>query len=211
MHLPAAFREDRTPVLHDAIRAIGLANLVTVGPDGPVATPVPLLLDERDGPRGTLIGHLARANPQWRTAAAGVPALAVFMGPEAYVSPSWYATKRETGKVVPTWNYVAVHAYGPLEVFEDRDSLLAVVTALTDRYEAGRAEPWAVADAPADFVDALLAGIVGVRLRIDRLEGKWKLSQNRPAADVDGVIDGLSGGGEGERRVAAAMRARRPD
>ncbi|MGQ9369509.1 FMN-binding negative transcriptional regulator [Azospirillum sp. ST 5-10] len=208
MYAPAPFREDRTPVLHDAIRRSGLATLVTVGAEGPEATPVPMLLDPGAGPYGTLTGHLARANPQWRTAAPGVPALALFAGPDAYVSPSWYATKAETGKVVPTWNYVAVEARGPIAFFDDAESLLALVGALTDRHEAGRAEPWSVADAPDGFVAALLKGIVGFRLTVERLEGKWKMSQNRPAADVAGVIRGLADGDEGERRVAEIMGGR---
>ncbi len=157
------------------------------------------------GPR--LIGHLARANPQWRDLADGVAALAIFHGPHAYVSPSWYATKQETGKVVPTWNYVAVHAYGRLKVFDDPDRLYEVVGRLTEVHEADRAEPWSVTDAPAGFIRSQLKGIVGLELGVERLEGKWKLSQNRPVADREGVIAGLGQRpAESERQVADLMR-----
>lgn len=207
MHCPAHFREDRTPILHDLIRQSGLANLVTFGPDGLVATPIPMLLDPDAGPYGTLSGHMARVNPQWRSVSAETPALAIFMGPDAYVSPSLYPSKRETGKVVPTWNYAVVHAYGPVETFDDPDRLLDLVTALTERHEAGRSDPWAVSDAPPDFIQAHLKGIVGFRMPIARLEGKWKMSQNRTLADRDGVAQGLSRGDGTERAVAAVVEA----
>jgi transcriptional regulator len=129
-----------------------------------------------------LYGHLSRANPQWKLPPLG-EAMATFMGPDAYVTPSWYATKRETQKVVPTWNYIAVHAYGPVEFFEDADRLLEVVTRLTNLHEQSRAKPWAVSDAPETFIKAQLRGIVGMRLPISRIEGKWKMSQNRSAED----------------------------
>ena len=203
MYIPPAFAETRLPVLHDAVRGAGLANLVTMGSGGLFATPLPFLLDAEAGPNGTLLGHLARANPQWRSFDPAIPALAIFTGPDSYVTPSWYETKRETGKVVPTWNYVTVHAYGTLEVFEDAGGLLDAVTRLTERHEGARAAPWAVADAPPDFVRSQLKGIVGIRLAITRLEGKWKVSQNRPAADRTGVADGLRG--EGRPDVAALV------
>ena len=206
MYRPSAFAEDRVPLLHDAIRRAPLANLVTVGPDGPEATPLPLLLDPDPAPYGTLVGHLSRANPQWRNLAPGAPALAIVMGPAAYVSPAWYPSKAEGGRVVPTWNYVTVHAHGQLALVEDPEAILAIVAALTDRHEAGRPEPWSVGDAPADFIRAQLKGIVGVRLTVTRLEGKWKMSQNRPAADRGGVIRGLlREGGAAEAEVARVM------
>ncbi|WP_207458317.1 FMN-binding negative transcriptional regulator [Azospirillum sp. SYSU D00513] len=205
MYVPPAFREDRLPVLHDAIRQSRLAHLVTLGGDGLEASHVPVMLDPDQGAYGTLLGHLARGNPQWRRAAPETLALAIVMGPDAYVSPSWYETKRETGKVVPTWNYVTVHAHGSLEFFDDPAELLAVVSALTDRHEAGRPDPWAVSDAPEEFIAAQLKGIVGFRLPIARIEGKWKMSQNRNAADRTGVIVGLGGEGEAERAVAALV------
>ena len=191
MYLPKAFEEDRLPVLHDAIRSSGLATLVTVTAAGPVASHVPMLLDAGAGERGTLLAHVARANGQWRDTLPGSKALAIFTGPDAYVSPSWYATKRETGKVVPTWNYVAIHAYGEPTFFDDAERLRALVARLTERHEAGRPAPWSIADAPADYIAGMLRAIVGVALPIERLEGKWKLSQNRPEADRVGVIAGL--------------------
>ncbi|OWJ64656.1 FMN-binding negative transcriptional regulator [Inquilinus limosus] len=203
MYVPPAFREDRIEILHDAIRQAGLATLVSLGADGLVASHVPMLLDAEAGPNGTLYGHLAKANPHAAGGVAGTEALAIFQGPDAYITPSWYETKRQTGKVVPTWNYVAIHASGPLEMFDDADRLLDLVTRLTVRHEGGRAAPWAVSDAPPDFVRAHLKGIVGFALPIARLEGKWKMSQNRPAADRAGVAEGL--GAEGRDDVAALV------
>ncbi|HEX7127722.1 MAG TPA: FMN-binding negative transcriptional regulator [Thermodesulfobacteriota bacterium] len=206
MYVPEAFKEERVPVLHEAIRRAGLATLVSAGEGGLVATHLPLLLDPEPAPLGTLVGHVARANGHWRDLAAAPDALAVFLGPEGYVSPSWYPTKRETGKVVPTWNYVAVHAYGRVEVFDDPDRLLAVVTRLTDVHESYRADPWRVSDAPEDYVRAMLKGIVGVSLRIERIEGKWKMSQNRPQADREAVRAAFAADDRpGARAVAEVM------
>jgi transcriptional regulator len=214
MYNPAQFREDRLPVLREAIRQSGLATLVTYGPDGLIATHAPMRLTEGPGAYGTLVGHVSRANPQWRQTAPEIDALAIFLGPDAYVSPSWYATKQQTGKVVPTWNYVAIHAYGRAEFFDDPDQLLEVVSGLTDAHEArlaGQAEPWAVSDAPADFVRAQLKGIVGFRLPITRLEGKWKMSQNRPEQDRTGVVAGLSAQGSPGTEVARLVAATLPE
>ncbi|MBI1206721.1 MAG: FMN-binding negative transcriptional regulator [Azospirillum sp.] len=191
MYRPEAFREDRVVVLHEAIRQAPFATLVTLGPEGPEAGHLPLLLEPEPAPFGTLVGHLARANPQWSRAVPGGVGLAIFQGPNAYVSPSWYPTKRETGRVVPTWNYVAVQAQGPVAFFEDSAALIDLVDRLTRAHEADRPEPWAVADAPADYIRAMVRGIIGVRLTISRLEGSWKLSQNRQPADRVGVIEGL--------------------
>jgi transcriptional regulator len=196
MYLPPHFREDDVGQLHAAIAQTGLATLVTTGPEGLIASHVPMLLAAEPAPLGRLVGHVARANPQWQAFDAEAQALAIFLGPDAYVSPSLYATKRETGKVVPTWNYVAVHAYGQLRFVHDPDRLLDLVTGLTVRHESGRAEPWAVGDAPPDFVRAHLKGIVGFELAIERLEGKWKMSQNRPAEDVPGIVAGLAAEGQ---------------
>ena len=193
MYVPPLFKEDRVDVLHDTMRGAGLATLITNTADGLIASHVPMLLDPEPAPYGTLIGHLARPNPQARGAIG--EALVIFQGPEAYITPSWYATKRENGKVVPTWNYVTIHAYGSVEFFHDRERLRDVVTRLTERQETPRAEPWAVTDAPADFVDMMLKGIVGFALPITRLEGKWKMSQNRPAEDRAGVVEGLEADG----------------
>jgi transcriptional regulator len=189
MYVPAHFAEDRIPLLHDAIRASGLATLVTLTEDGLIASHIPLLLDAEPAPYGTLTGHIARPNPQ-RKPPIG-QALAMFLGPEGYITPSYYATKRENGKVVPTWNYTAIHAYGTLRFIDDRTHLLEIVTRLTNRHEAARAAPWAVSDAPGDFVQGMLNGIIGFELTITRLQGKRKLSQNRPEPDRTGVIDGL--------------------
>lgn len=197
MYIPAAFNEDRTEILHGAIRAGGLATLVTMTADGMIASHLPLLLDPDPAPYGTLVGHLARANPQVRTTDAAVQAMVVFHGVDGYISPSLYATKPLTEKVVPTWNYVAIHAYGTIGFFDDPDRLLDVVTRLTQQYETPRALPWAVTDAPADFVQTLLRAIVGVSIPIARLEGKYKMSQNRPPADHAGIVTGLEADGMG--------------
>lgn len=206
MYLQAAFRQDDLAAMHAAMRATNLMTLVTQGAGGLQASHVPVLLDDTKGTHGTLTGHLSRANEQWRQTDTGLPALAMFQGPDAYVSPGWYATKREHGKVVPTWNYVAIHAHGPIRFLDDRETLRGIVTALTNRHEAGRAEPWAVTDAPEDYVDAMLNGIVGFELAIERLEGKWKMSQNRSEADRRGVVDGLQAAASpGESAVASIM------
>ncbi len=191
MYQPPHFRETRLDVLHDLIRSEPLGLLVTNGPDGPIANPLPFLLDA-DTPNGTLRAHCARANPVWREIQANpdLPVLVVFQGPQAYVTPSWYATKQETGKVVPTWNYVIVQARGRAAVFEDADWLSTQIRDLTERHEAAREEPWAVDDAPPEFVAAQVRGIVGIRIEIIALEGKWKVSQNRPAEDRARVATG---------------------
>jgi len=203
MYVPPHFKQDDVNVLHAAIRQTGLATLVTLGADGMEASHVPMLIDPDPAPYGTLVGHVARANPQWRTARADVSALAMFLGPDAYVTPAWYVTKQESGKVVPTWNYVAIHATGSLTFFHDPERLLTLVTRLTEHHERSRQEPWAVTDAPPDYVQGMLKGIVGSELAIARLEGKWKMSQNRPAPDRAGVVEGLAReGGETEAAVA---------
>jgi transcriptional regulator len=198
MYVPSNFAEERVPVLHEAIRGIKLGTLVTLGGEEMIASHVPMLVDPEPAPYGRLLGHIARANPQWRDPSGKVQALAIFLGPNAYVTPSWYATKRATGKVVPTWNYAAIHAYGPVQFFDDAERLLALVTRLTETHERPRAQPWAVSDAPADFVQGMLRAIVGFELPIARLEGKWKMSQNRPAEDRAGVVEGLAREGSPE-------------
>ncbi|HVZ10703.1 FMN-binding negative transcriptional regulator [Rhodopila sp.] len=209
MYIPSPFKEDRIDVLHAAMREAGAATLVSMTPDGLFASHAPLLLDSRIGPFGTLTGHLAKANPHTRAADPAVETLVIFYGPSGYITPSYYAAKREHGKVVPTWNYIAIHAHGMLEMFDDADRLLDVVTRLTDTHEALRAEPWAVSDAPPDFARAMLRSIVGISLRITRLEGKVKMSQNRPAVDIDGVIDGLTRDNRADL-AAAVFRVRPP-
>ncbi|MFC3227621.1 FMN-binding negative transcriptional regulator [Marinibaculum pumilum] len=203
MYVPPQFRIDDRDAIQTALRAARLANLVTCGTDGLMATPLPLLLDETEGAFGTLYGHVSRANPQWKTDAS--EAMAIFMGPDAYVTPSWYATKQETGKVVPTWNYIAVHAYGAIEFFDEADRLIDVVTRLTRLHEADRPEPWAVTDAPARFIEAQLRGIVGVRMPIARIDAKSKMSQNRNEADRVGVATGLAASERASDREVADL------
>ncbi|AZE86656.1 Transcriptional regulator [Pseudomonas orientalis] len=192
MYTPRAFALDDLPEIQQLIRHTRLAQLVTVGEHGLRASHLPLLLNPDEGPNGTLYGHLAKANPQWRDLQNGREALVIFAGAEAYVSPAFYPAKAEHGKVVPTWNYIAVHAYGKADVFSDAERLLNVVSALTDHHEQGRAQPWAVSDAPADYIDGMLKAIVGFALPVERLVGKRKLSQNRSAADMAGVREGLA-------------------
>jgi transcriptional regulator len=192
MYTPRAFALTDLHELQQQILGTRLAVLVTHGEHGLQASHLPLLLNTDEGPNGTLYGHFAKANPQWKALQDGAEALVIFAGADAYVSPGFYPSKAEDGKVVPTWNYVAVHAYGSAEMFTDADRLRSLVSALTDRHEAGRAQPWKVADAPADYIDGMLKAIVGFALPIQRLEGKRKLSQNRNAADIAGVRAGLA-------------------
>ncbi|WPN47190.1 MULTISPECIES: FMN-binding negative transcriptional regulator [unclassified Pseudomonas] len=192
MYTPKAFAIDDLQEMQQQILDTRLALLVTHGEQGLQASHLPLLLDAEQGPNGTLYGHFAKANPQWKELQSGAEALVIFAGADAYVSPGFYPGKAENGKVVPTWNYVAVHAYGSAEVFTDAERLLKLVSALTDRHEAGRAQPWKVADAPVDYIEGMLRAIVGFALPVQRLEGKRKLSQNRNAADIAGVREGLS-------------------
>lgn len=209
MYTPPAFREDDAGILRQIMRAARLATLVTATAEGLMATPLPLFLEEGEGEHGVLYGHVARANPQWKTPPTG-EALVLFSGADAYITPSWYAAKAEHGKVVPTWNYEAVHAYGSAEFFDDPARLLDAVTRLTALYEGPRAEPWAVSDAPEAFVAAQLRGIVGVRLPISRIEGKRKMSQNRSEADRSSVAAGLAESTRpSDRQVAAMIPTRR--
>jgi transcriptional regulator len=206
MYTPSAFRHDSLPELHAHILATRLAILVSHGPDGLEASHIPLLLDPAGGQFGTLHGHLARANPQWRALDAG-EAMVIFPGVDAYISPGYYAAKAEHGKVVPTWNYTAVHAYGQAEVFTDAQRLLQLVSTLSDRHEARQAQPWAVSDAPADYIDGMLKAIVGFSIPIGRLQGKRKLGQNRSDADIQGVKAGLSASADSaDQALAAAMQ-----
>lgn len=191
MYLPPAFKNEDHESILAIMKASRLANLVTATADGPMVTPLPLLLDESEGEFGVLYGHIAKANPHWRLEPTG-EALAIFMGPDAYITPSWFVTKQETGKVVPTWNYVTVHAHGPVEFFHDSERLLQTVTRLTRLHEGSRSEPWEVHDAPEDYIASQLRGIVGLRMPITRLEGKMKMSQNRSEADRRGVATGLA-------------------
>ncbi|HEU6443394.1 MAG TPA: FMN-binding negative transcriptional regulator, partial [Microvirga sp.] len=196
MYQPPHFREDRLDVQHGLIRAHPLGLLVTAGKAGPVANLIPFILDEAASPLGTLRAHLSRANPQWRDFDPAQDSLVVFQGTETYITPSWYETKREHGKVVPTWNYAIVQARGRMRIIEDPAWLLAQVAAMTSTQEVARPEPWAVGDAPPEFLAAQIKGIVGVEIEIAQIEGKWKVSQNRPEADRAGVVDGLTEDGD---------------
>ena len=191
MYLPPAFREARTDVLHDLIRQHPLGLLTSAGAGGLLATPLPFLVHAGEGGHGTLRAHVARANPHWRELQDAAECLVVFMGPQGYVTPSWYQTKRETQKVVPTWNYVTVHAWGKPRIVEDAAWLRQQIDELTRAQERNRPEPWAIGDAPDDYLAAQMQAIVGIEIPIARIEGKWKLSQNRPEADRAGVVAGL--------------------
>ena len=205
LYNPPAFRVEDRDILHDHVERAKLATLITNGPDGPLVSHVPLLLDHAKGPHGTLIGHMARANPHWQTGDLTRDALAVFHGPDAYITPSWYASKQEHGRVVPTWNYAMVHARGRLQIHDDASAVRAAVERLTDHHEGKRAAPWAVSDAPERYVESQLRAIVGFDLEITQLEGKHKVSQNRPSEDVAGVITGL--GEDGEIAMQALVQA----
>jgi transcriptional regulator len=205
MYLPQAFRESDPETLYQLIEACGLALLVTQGTEGLLANHVPLLLT-RNGGHAVLHGHLAKANPQWKDLASGASALVVFSGPEAYVSPGFYPSKASDPRVVPTWNYVSVQAQGTPQVFHDPERLYTLVEQLTQRHEAARAEPWAMGDAPGAYLQHMLKAIVGFSIAVDRLEGKRKLSQNRSAADQQGVAGHLAASSRAtDQALAAAM------
>jgi transcriptional regulator len=206
MYQPPHFQETRPDVLHGLIRAHPLGLLVSNGPDGPVANPLPFLLDADVPPNGRLRVHLAKANPQWRLLAdnPASPVLVVFQGADTYVTPSWYETKRETGKVVPTWNYAIVQVRGIVRVIEDQDWLAQQISDLTAFQEGGRETPWAVTDAPAPFIQSQIKGIVGLEIEITAISGKWKVSQNRPVADRAGVVAGLEGEAPTDNSAAMA-------
>ena len=208
MHTPSAFIEKDLLTLQQQMLSTRLAILVTQGDQGLLASHMPLLLEPDQGPNGTLYGHLARANTQWHDLANGTEALVIFAGQDAYISPSFYPSKAEHGKAVPTWNYTAVHAYGQVDVFDDAQRLLDVVTQLSDRHEAGRNEPWQVNDAPRDYIDGMLNAIVGFELPIGRLVGQRKLSQNRSAADQAGVRNGLFANNNAHDHALAQLIAR---
>jgi transcriptional regulator len=216
MYQPAhgKFEVEDPAALLAELCAVVPATLVTHGPDAFRASILPMLFDRDDGPHGTLCGHLARGNPQWREIEASMAAggdgageaLAIFDGPDAYVSPAWYEEKRLTGKVVPTWNYVTVQAHGTISTIHDPDWLIPHVGRLVSRHETRRPDPWALTDAPEDYVRTQARAIVGLELRVSRVEAKAKLTQNRNEADIEGTIDGLSAGDPTEQAVAEAMR-----
>jgi transcriptional regulator len=206
MYRPPAFREDRLEVLQALIESHRLGTIVTHGANGLEANLVPFTLDRSRGPFGTLKAHLARANEQLAAFRAGGEALVIFQGAESYITPSWYPSKQEHGKVVPTWNYVLVEARGRPVVIEDPAWLLAQIGELTDANEGKRPAPWAVSDAPELYVASQLKGIFGIEIEIARIEGKWKTSQNRPEADRVGVAEGLSAEGAAEMAELVARR-----
>jgi transcriptional regulator len=203
MYTPKAFEVTDLPLLHAAMKHSDLATLVTTTRQGLVATHLPLLLDESKGKYGMLSGHISRANLQWQETDTNAEALIIFLGLDTYVTPNWYPAKQETGRVVPTWNYAAIHAYGRLSFTEDPEWLRAMVTALTNKHEASFPAPWQVSDAPKTFIDSQLKAIVGFEFEILRFEGKQKFNQNRSAEDRLGVIEGLRK--TGKTQVAALM------
>ena len=208
MYQPPHFREDRLEIQHALIRAQSLGLLTTAGPGGLQANPVPFLIDADGSERGTLRAHVAHANPQWHELAAVAECLVVFQGPQTYISPSLYPTKQEHGKVVPTWNYITVHVWGRPQVIDDVAWLRRQVDDLTSHKEGSRPAPWSVSDAPELYVAAQLKGIVGIEIPIARIEGKWKVSQNRPAVDQAGVVAGLRGVGSDAEIMAVAVEER---
>jgi transcriptional regulator len=202
MYLPEHFRQDDPGKLRELMAAFPLAALISGGANGLTANHIPLLFDPDPAPHGILRGHMARGNPQWKSL-GGQEAMAIFQGPQAYVSPNWYPTKREHGKVVPTWNYTAVHVWGTVEVHPEREWLAAFLDRLTAAHEAGQPIPWKPSDAPASYVEGLLGAIVGIELKILRMEGKWKMSQNQPEVNRQGALQGLEAlGTENAREVA---------
>lgn len=207
MYTPRAFRDDDLHSLHEHIGNTRLAVLVTQGEQGLQATHVPLLLDPQVGAKGTLYGHLARGNKQWQALESGAEVLVVFPGADAYVSPGFYPSKAHDPRTVPTWNYVAVHAWGIPEVFHEAESLLEIVRRLSDQHEQGRERPWSVEEAPADYLDGMLKAIVGFAIPIERLQCNRKLSQNRSAIDREGVRSGLAASADPlDNNLAALMQ-----
>jgi transcriptional regulator len=203
MYVPELFRLDDVGEMHALMRANPFATFITHGANGLTATHLPTAFNADEGTHGTIEAHVARPNDQWKTLDANADALVIFAGPHTYIHPGWYPSKAVEGKVVPSWNYVVVHAYGRVTIIDDSEWLQAHVGALTRQQETGRAEPWSIEDAPEGFIRGMTRGIVGIRIEINRLEGKAKMSQNRAAADRAGVIDGLAGEpGEQPRAVA---------
>jgi transcriptional regulator len=207
VYIPAAFALDEAGTAEMLAQTVA-GDLISVTEQGLTATFLPLVWDPDRGPRGAMLGHLARLNDHWRTPSIG-QALIIAHGPDAYVSPSWYPSKAEHGRVVPTWNYTQLHIHGELVVHDDPDWTLDIVTRLTDRHEGDRPHPWRVDDAPKRFLQGQLRAIVGVEVLIDRIEAKAKMSQNRPGADIDGVVTGLRS--EGRAEVAELVARARPD
>ena len=204
MYVPKSFEEPDIGVLHALIRSHPLGAWVASADGALVVNHIPFLVHSADGPFGKLIGHVARANPIWKSVGES-ESVAIFQGPQAYITPSWYPTKEATGKAVPTWNYAVVHAHGVPRVIDDRTWLMNHVTELSDLHESGRPSPWRVTDAPADYIDTMLKAIVGIEIPITTLVGKWKASQNRPLEDKLGTIAGLHERADDESGKMAAL------
>ncbi len=213
MYAPSHFNESRTDVLHEFIAQHPLALMVAASATGLQANHVPLMLEPANGGHGILRGHIARANSMWKDVPSGSEVLAVFQGPSQYISPSWYPSMREHGRVVPTWNYVVAHAHGSITWNQDRAWLRTLVETLTDRHESGRPAPWRASDAPEEYIQQMLAAIVGFEIAITRLTGKWKLSQNRTPAERAGVVAALSAQPDDASREMASLveRAGKPN
>jgi len=209
MYVPKHFEETDRGVLHALIRSHPLSTWVTQSAAGLAVNHIPFLLQPDAGPHGTLVGHVARANPIWQTLAANEASIVVFQGAEAYISPSWYSSKQQHGKVVPTWNYAVVHAQGVPRAIEDSVWLRDLVTRLTQEHESHRDVPWQVGDAPHDYIDKMLTAIVGIEIPILSLTGKWKVSQNRPRPDQEGTVAGLNESGEHGAREMALLVSQR--
>lgn len=209
MYVPKHHEESDLAVLHALIRAQPLGTWVTLSDGALLANHIPFLLDPARGEYGTLIGHVARANPAWQGFSKTVDSIVAFQGPQTYITPSWYPSKHAHGKAVPTWNYAVVHAHGVPHAIEDRGWLMQHVSQLTDTHEAGQALPWKVSDAPQEFTDKMLSAIVGIEIRITKLVGKWKVSQNRPEPDRLGVVAGLSGRNDAQSREMASLVSQR--
>jgi len=208
MYVPKHNEEKDLAVMHGLIRTHPLGAWVTPGDGELIANHIPFLVDEARGEFGTLVGHVARANPVWRSFSASVNSVVIFQGPQTYITPSWYEGKQTHGREVPTWNYAVVHAHGIPRAIEDRDWLRAHVTQLVDTHEAAEAVPWKVSDAPAEFLDRMLNGIVGIEIPIARITGKWKASQNRTEVDRSRVVEGLRTRGDTESAAMAGLVAR---
>ncbi len=210
MYQPAHFEETRLEVMQALVASQPLCTLVTLSDEGLVADQIPMLLRADAGPLGTLVGHVARANPLWRQTRLDIPVLLLFQGAQHYVSPSWYPSKQEHGKVVPTWNYVVVQASGSLQVHDDAVWVRQQVTHMTRQQESGLAQPWSVDDAPRDYTDSMLRAVVGISMEVTRWSGKWKVSQNQPASNRAGVVQALSAFADGQA-MAALVTAHAPD
>jgi transcriptional regulator len=208
MYNPKSFREDDVDVLHKTMREIGAGTLVSTGPDGLIASHVPIELSADPAPNGTIRCHLARPNPQVAAVENGGEAMLIFQGPQSYISPNWYPSKHQTAKAVPTWNYVAIHAYGPARTF-DGEKLIAHLAAMTDHFEASQALPWKVSDAPEDYIAAMCKAIIGIEIPLQRIEGKWKMSQNKSEHDLQGSINGLRAEGRPAASEVAEIMAKR--